>query len=222
MNSLAFNRCPISNSFPPILSPTVPSPSSCCPSWCPSPWCGTLRLRDGGHPERLVQQFGAQCFVSLIIEHIKKKLKHHITDKNKSTKPKKQKHKNHDSKKLTEWKRPGSPASPIRGRRGRGCVCGVREGLVRGAGERGGTLKGRPTGWLSALDCDGNVTGLKAQVEGQLFGLWGCCIGHTREKTGWKPPLSSPTPKTSYLLRDIHTQWLCFTGSALINQMSKK
>lgn len=48
-------------------------------------------------------------------------------------------------------------------------VCGA--GLGGGGGAKRGTLKWRPTGWLSALDCDGNVTGLKTQVEGQLFGL---------------------------------------------------
>lgn len=37
--------------------------------------------------------------------------------------------------------RPGSPASPIRGRWGRGRVCGVREGLVGGGGGERGHFK---------------------------------------------------------------------------------
>ncbi len=72
-------------------------------------------------------------------------LPHHCTHKKTKTShyrwKQKYKTKNNDSKKQTEWKRPVGPASPIRGRRGRGRVCGVREGLVRGGGGERGHFK---------------------------------------------------------------------------------
>lgn len=43
-----------------------------------------------------------------------------------------------------------------------GCACRVR--VRKGDESRGSALKRRPAGWLCALNSDGKVTGLKAQV----------------------------------------------------------
>lgn len=148
--------------------------------------------REGASREGL-QQFGAQCFFSLIMVHT---VSTHDIKLN-------QKQNRIQVAEGTNSERPGSRGSWKRGvlsvQSNKMSVCrgggGVGRGVRVSKGEcvgwmrvrkgdegSGSALKRRPTGWLCALHSDGKVTGLKAQVQRQLFGLWGCCIGvHKRE-----------------------------------------
>ncbi len=141
----------------------------------------------------------------------------------------KQKYKTNDSKKQTEWKRPVGPASPIRRRRGRGRVCGVREGLVRGGGGERGHFK-READRLALRagvwwECDRSESPGRGAALRPLRMLYRSHKREDRVKTF--PQLSHPQNILSVTGRSHNyyitggCQWLCSTGSALINQMRK-
>lgn len=126
------NSPPLSPHHPHVAPPDAPHPDVSRSDW----GMGVIQ-------KRLVQQFGAQCFVSLIIVHThkKKKLKHHITDKkNKSTKPNTEKQKPWFNE-TDRMKEAGESSQSDNRRRGRGgggaCLRCGGGACRRGRGKQG-------------------------------------------------------------------------------------